>query len=107
MRAYNPLLKLFRVTFFMTWTLLIAHGVANATWLADTDGDGTIDQVTICQTNKVCVFHPSNGVTTTYSEPSWSSIAVNSVVDTDGNPGAEIILAATSNGRFHCICVIH
>ncbi len=83
--------------------------VSDAAFLADTDGDGTIDQVEVCQTNKVCVQHsPPSGTTTTYSDPLWNTVSLDWVLDMDGQPGAEILVVAkNSSGALQCLCIIH
>lgn len=76
---------------------------------ADTDGDGTTDQISICGSPaKVCVYHPNTGQTNYYWDAYWQSFAINKVVDTDGIAGAEIIVGwTTSSGSNKGIDVIH
>lgn len=81
--------------------------VASAAFFDDLDGDGEIDLVDVCDTAKVCVVHPS-GKTSTYGQPEWKAVEVRDVADTDGAPGAEVIvLASDQAGRTLCVCVIH
>lgn len=83
-----------------------ATGIASI--YADTDGDAALDFVEMCDQNKLCIEHPSKSSSkTTYSHPLWESLSLVAAEDTDGEPGAEIIVLATSTDRgVVCVCVI-
>lgn len=56
----------------------------------------------------VCIIDARNRSIDVYTDPSWFSVTIDSLSDTDGNSGLEIILSVTNKqGEFHCICVIH
>lgn len=75
---------------------------------ADTDGDAAPDLVEVCDQNTLCIEHPSKSSSrTTYSHPLWESMSLVAVEDTDGEPGAEVIILAVSAGTgVVCVCVI-
>lgn len=75
---------------------------------ADTDGDAAADLVQVCDQNKLCIVHPSRSSSkTTYSHPLWSALNLVAVEDTDGEPGAEVIvLAVSADTGVVCVCVI-
>ena len=75
---------------------------------ADTDGDAAPDLIEVCAQNTLCIEHPSKSSSrTTYSHPLWESLSLVAVEDTDGEPGAEvIILAMSADTGVVCICVI-
>ena len=83
-----------------------ATGIASI--YADTDGDAALDFVEMCDQNKLCVEHLSKSSSkTTYSHPLWKALSLVAVEDTDGEPGVEIIVLATSIDRgVVCVCVI-
>lgn len=83
-----------------------ATGIASI--YADTDGDAALDFVEVCDQNKLCIEHPSKSSSrTTYSHPLWEALSLVAVEDTDGEPGAEvIILAMSSDTGLVCVCVI-
>lgn len=87
-------------------SLLVLQGPAEATIFADTDGDGFTDNIDVCQTVKVCIYHPRTGITTVYGDATWNSMSINTAVDTNGQPGAEVVIIATKSGVFDCICII-
>lgn len=84
-------------------------GAGIATMIADTDGDGELDIIEVCSANALCIQHPSKStLSTTYSDPLWESLSLIAVEDTDGEPGAEVILLALNaqTGKV-CVCVVH
>ena len=83
-----------------------ATGIASI--YADTDGDATPDFVDVCDQNKLCIEHPSKSSSkTTYTHPLWEVLSLVAVEDTDGEPGAEVIVLAMSAGTgVTCVCVI-
>lgn len=90
--------------------LYLGLGWAMPEWArtVDTNGDGLVDQVAVCQGNKVCVTRGGSGQVITYSDPGWNSVSINSVIDTNGVAGDDIVVIATNSfGAFQCICIIH
>ncbi len=83
-----------------------ATGIASIS--ADTDGDAAPDLVEVCDQNKLCIEHPSKSSSrVTYSHPLWETLSLVAVEDTDGEPGAEvIILAMSADTGVVCVCVI-
>ena len=76
---------------------LLIPTLSFAAFYADTDGDGYTDQVYACGSPvQVCIYHPRTGVTTMYRNGAASSFSINSVVDTDGVAGAEVVVVWTS-----------
>lgn len=56
----------------------------------------------------VCIITARDHSMTRYADPSWFAVTVESLSDTDGSAGLEIILSVTNaRGEFHCICVLH
>jgi hypothetical protein len=75
---------------------------------ADTDGDQIPEHIAICDRTKVCINHPLSNSTNIYSQPSWAGVYLTAVVDTDGEPGEEVIVLATNrDGQLACICLVH
>lgn len=74
----------------------------------DTDGDDAADLVEVCDQNKLCIEHPSKSSSRAiYSHPLWEVLSLVAVEDTDGEPGAEvIILAMSADTEVVCVCVI-
>ena len=76
--------------------------------IGDTDNDGLLEEITICETNKICLLTPETGAKRLYENATWNTIDLLGVHDTDGEPGSEIVMAAyTREGQFACICIIH
>ncbi len=76
--------------------------------VADTDNDGLLEEITICETNKICLLTPETGAKRLYDNATWNTIDLLAVHDTDGEPGVEIVTAAyTPEGQLACICIIH
>ena len=75
---------------------------------ADTDGDAAPDRIEVCDQNKLCIEHPAKSSSrVTYSHPLWEALSLVAVEDTDGEPGAEvIILAMSADSGVVCVCVI-
>lgn len=89
-------------------SLVMTLTMANGATASDTNGDGLVDQVAVCQGNKICVTRGGSGQVITYSDPGWNSVSINSVKDTDGVVGDDIVIVATNGfGAFQCICIIH
>ena len=88
-----------------TWSILGSY------YIEDTDGrPGKELIVEIRDRNNglvcVCIIHDQNEQAKTYSESHWHSGTVNQLVDTDGQPGMEIVVSYTS-GSANGIAVIH
>lgn len=81
---------------------------AHARYFADLDGDGAVEStVEECDTSRVCIYR-KNVPVSMYADPSWASVDIKRVIDTDGKPGAEIVLlAADARGSLACLCIIH
>lgn len=79
------------------------------------DTDGVVgDDIVVVATNGfgafqcICIIHDRIQSYVQYHDPQWSSVSINTVADTNGNPGAEVVLIVTNSlGQFQCICVIH
>ncbi len=87
---------------------LLSSASFAATYYADTDGDGTADTITTVTsgTTGVRVFHPNTGATKFYTIS--GGFNVHSIVDTNGAPGAEIIInRPTGLTSTNGITVIH
>lgn len=79
-----------------------------ATLNADTDGDESQEEVSLCQPASICIKHATSSSPSVYSNPNWHSVSLVAVHDTDGEAGSEVIAVAVSeDGRLACICVIH
>ena len=88
--------------------LLLVLSSPDRAQAADTNGDGLVDQVAVCQGNKICVTRGGSGQVITYSDPNWNSVSINSVKETNGVIGDDIVVVATNGfGAFQCICIIH
>ncbi|MBX9661112.1 MAG: hypothetical protein K2X00_21355 [Nitrospiraceae bacterium] len=81
--------------------------------VVDTDGEPG-DEVVLTAYDRrgalhcVCIIRDRDGTYQTYSDASWASVNINWVEDTDGNPGAEVVLEVHGyNDTMYCICVIH
>ena len=56
----------------------------------------------------ICIITAKDNSLVSYTDPAWFSVTIDSIADTDGVPGTEIILSVTNpKGDFHCICVVH
>jgi hypothetical protein len=97
---------LFSATFLLLFFLLMPSISSAATYYGDTDGDGYTDTVTTSTTG-ITVYHPHTGGSNYYSYSSASSFAVNSLKDTDGVAGVEIIVVWIQGGTTSGIDVIH
>lgn len=76
--------------------------------VAETDDDDLPDEISVCETNKICVLTLETGAKRMYQNGSWQTVDLIAVQDTDGEPGAEIVTVAyTSEGQFACVCIIH
>lgn len=100
-----------RIRIHMLIALILAVGwmvIPNSARAVDTNGDGLVDQVAVCQGNKICVTRGGSGIVNIYSDPTWNSVSINTVVDTNGVAGDDIVIVATNGfGAFQCICIIH
>ncbi|MBX9656919.1 MAG: hypothetical protein K2X00_00010 [Nitrospiraceae bacterium] len=75
---------------------------------ADTDGDGSQEEVYLCRSARVCIKHDGLSSLSIYSNPNWQTVSLVAVHDTDGEAGSEIIVVAISkDASLACICVIH
>ena len=98
-------IRVVTILFALAGFLLLSLETARA---ADTNGDGLVDQVAVCQANKICVTRGGSGQVITYSDPNWNSVSINSVKETNGIAGDDIVIVATNGfGAFQCICIIH
>lgn len=60
--------------FVFTGALLLLLSLPDRAQAADTNGDGLVDQVAVCQGNKICVTRGGSGQVITYSDPNWNSV---------------------------------
>lgn len=79
----------------------------------DTDGKAG-EEVILLVTNDegavvcVCVIHDNLNAIAIYHDIDWHSATVQFIVDTDGEPGQEIVLLAVNKrGEVQCLCIIH
>lgn len=79
----------------------------------DTDGKAG-EEVILLVTNDegilvcVCVIHDSLNAIAMYQDIDWHSATIQFIVDTDGEPGQEIVLLAVNKrGEVQCLCIIH
>ena len=75
---------------------------------ADTDGDGSREEVYLCRSARVCIKHDGLSSLSIYSNPNWQTVSLVAGHDTDGEAGSEIVVVAISkDASLACICVIH
>ncbi len=76
--------------------------------VGETDDDGLPEEISVCETNKICVVTLETGAKRMYENGTWHTVDLIAVQDTDGEPGAEIVMVAyTREGQFACVCIIH
>ena len=76
--------------------------------MGETDGDGFLDEISVCEINKICVTTLETGSNRMYEDGTWHTVDLIAVEDTDGEAGAEIVMVAhTSEGQLACVCIIH
>ena len=71
-----------------------------ACFQGDTNGDGIAD--TVCENpsaTRIEITHGGSGTTTYYTQPTGSSFAINTLTDTDGQPGVEVVVVVLANGN--------
>ncbi len=84
----------------------VSSGIFQA--YADLDGDDLVEHVEICEERKVCVTAGSSASQRIYTEPQWETVSLLAVQDTNGEPGAEIVVMATNqDGVLECVCIVH
>jgi hypothetical protein len=77
----------------------------SANYSGDFDGYGYTDSVTI-KASGISIYHPRTGMSSWYSIP--GDFAINTVADTDGQPGQEIVVVLPpSRSSLGGITVIH
>lgn len=92
----------------------------NGTWdrldliaVEDTDGDAGADIVTVAYTDDgqlacVCIIHDKTRSIQFYRGQRWSSVNVETLEDTDGIGGTEVLLQVRGrDGSIECLCLIH
>jgi hypothetical protein len=76
--------------------------------IGETNDDGLQEEISVCEFNKVCVTTFEIRSKRVYQNSTWQSVNLIAVQDTDGEPGAEIVVVAyTREGLLACVCVIH
>lgn len=76
--------------------------------MGETDGDGFLEKISVCEINKICVTTLETGSKRIYENGTWHTVDLIAVEDTDGEAGAEIVTVAhTSEGQLACVCIIH
>ena len=76
--------------------------------MGETNDDSLQEEISACEFNKICVTTLETKSKRVYQNSTWQSVSLIAVQDTDGDPGAEIVLLAyTREGRLACVCVIH
>lgn len=74
----------------------------------ETNDDGLLEDISVCEFNKVCVTTIDTSSKRVYQNSTWQTVGLVAVQDTDGDPGAEIVVVAyTREGLLACVCVIH
>lgn len=76
--------------------------------VGETNDDGLLEEISVCETNKICVITLETEAKRIYENGMWSTVDLVAVQDTDGDAGAEIVTVAyTRDGQLACICIIH
>lgn len=88
------------LVFIITPFIFLVSSKAALALSGDANGDGVVDEITVT-TSSVLVYHPNTGRTASYPV-GGGTFAINSIVDTDGIPGVEIVVA-----KVNQILVIH
>lgn len=89
------------------WADIYLVGVEN------TDGERGEEVIVIARTLDgklacLCVVHERTGSLQSYADPSWHTISIAAITDTDGEPGLEIVFIAHDDlGVLQCVCVVH
>ena len=89
------------------WGDIYLAGVEN------TDGERGEEVIVIARTLGgrlacLCVIHDQTGSVQSYAEPSWRTISIVAITDTDGEPGLDIVFIAHDElGVLQCVCVVH
>lgn len=89
------------------WTDIYLAGVE------DTDGERGDEVIVIARTLDgklacLCVVHERTGSLQSYADPSWHTISIAAITDTDGEPGLDIVFIAHDDlGVLQCVCVVH
>jgi hypothetical protein len=80
------------------------RAASGACFQGDTDGDGIVD--TACEVidfsggpSGIEITHPNTGAKSFYSVPAGASFAINSLADTDAQPGVEVVVVVAANGN--------
>ena len=97
----------------------INHTYTNPHWdrvilvaVQDTDGQKGTEIVVVAQNADgvltcICIIHDHSQTIASYLGPHWSTATVKSVIDTDGQPGDEVVLVASdSQLGLQCACII-
>lgn len=97
--------KSMMLLFLFSIALLVIPQISSAsTYYADTDGDGYTETITTTLTG-INVYHPRTGGTMFYAFYNMT-YAVNSIIDTDGLGGQEIVVVF-SYGSINGVRIIH
>lgn len=76
--------------------------------VGETDDDGLPEEISVCETNKICIITLETGAKRMYENGTWHTVDLIAVQDTDGEAGAEIVTVAyTREGQLACVCIIH
>jgi|CXWL01.1.fsa_nt_gi hypothetical protein len=76
--------------------------------VGETNDDGLPEEISVCETSKVCIVTLETGAKRMYGNGLWHTVNLVGVEDTDGEAGAEIVVVAyTRDGQLACICIIH
>lgn len=76
--------------------------------IGETNDDGLSEEISACEFNVICVTTLDTGSKRMYQHSAWQTVRLIAVQDTDGDPGAEIVVVAyTREGLLACVCVIH
>lgn len=76
--------------------------------VGETDDDGLPEEISVCETNKICIITLDTGAKRMYENGTWNTVDLIAVQDTDGEAGAEIVTVAyTREGQLACVCIIH
>lgn len=76
--------------------------------VGETNDDGLPEEISVCETSKVCIVTLETGAKRMYENGLWHTVNLVGVEDTDGEAGAEIVVVAyTRDGQLACICIIH
>lgn len=97
----------------------INHTYTNPGWehvvllaIQDTDGIKGAEIVVLATTTDgvlgcICIIHDRSQAMASYLGPQWSTATIKSVVDTNGEPGDEVVLVAYDRrGGLQCVCII-